>query len=245
MKGTPMKVALFVPCYIDQFYPQVGIASLELLEKLGCEVAVPARQTCCGQPLGNSGFEAKTIAIQAHFKQLFEEFSFVVCPSASCALHLIEHSGAIGDLKDRVYEICDFIDRYCDISGISAKNFDRPIGFHHGCHGLRGLRLSKSSERMEPAYSVPEKLLSRVSGLKVTPLMRVDECCGFGGTFSVTEEAVSVMMGEDRLADHLAGGAEVIVSTDMSCLMHLQGLADRAGQQLEVKHVVELLNSGI
>lgn len=236
-----MKIALFVPCYVDQFYPQVGVASLELLEKLGCEVVVPQGQTCCGQPLANSGFGKMGKNVEAHFDHLFSDFEYIVTPSASCALHVEEHFHAPANYRERVYEICEFVYRFCDYKSIQSR-FSHKVGLHQGCHGLRGLRLGKSSELVSEEFSMVTSLLDQVDGLEIVELERIDECCGFGGTFSVSEEAISVMMGEDRIADHRAHGAEYIVSTDMSCLMHLQGLIKRQKTGIGVKHVVELLN---
>lgn len=238
------KVALFVPCYVDQFYPQVGIASLELLEKLGCEVVVPEGQTCCGQPLANSGCGKLGLDIEKHFSDLFSGFEYIVTPSASCALHVKEHFYTPGGYKNNVYEICEFVHRFCDYEKINA-NFRHRVGLHQGCHGLRGLRMGKSSELVTDEFSIVKDLLDQVQGLELVELERRDECCGFGGTFSVSEEAVSVMMGQDRVADHESHGAAFIVSTDMSCLMHLQGLMKREKIKMGIKHVVELLNEGI
>lgn len=236
------KVGLFVPCYVDQFYPQVGIASLELLEKLGCEVVVPENQTCCGQPLANSGFGEKGLNIEKHFGHLFSGFEYIVTPSASCALHVKDHFHLTGEYRNNVYEICEFVHRFCNYENIRSI-FNHKVGLHQGCHGLRGLRLGKSTELVSNHFSMIEDLLRQVQGLELIGLDRQDECCGFGGTFSVSEEAISVMMGEDRIADHQSHGAEFLVSTDMSCLMHLQGLMKREKIKIGVKHVVEILNT--
>jgi len=235
-----MRVALFVPCYIDQFYPQVAVASLELLEKLGCEVIVPTDQTCCGQPMANSGFASSTEGCDANFTQNFEGFDYIVGPSGSCVLHLKEHHPS-EKIRNSVYEICEFLTDVLKVSALSAT-FPHRIGLHQSCHGQRGLRLSSMSERNEKPFSKLQDLLSLVKGVEVVMPEREDECCGFGGTFCVTEEAVSVKMGQDRIKEHAANAVDYIVGADTSCLMHMEGILRRQGSKVQVKHIVEILN---
>jgi L-lactate dehydrogenase complex protein LldE len=244
-----MTIALFVPCYIDQFYPQVAVATLTLLERLGCEVVVPAGQTCCGQPLANAGFEAESLPIMRHFADLFDGYDYVVSPSGSCILHVKEHYTRLGDpalihrLHDRTFELCTFLTDVLQVDRLDAR-FPHRVGIHESCHGLRGLRLGKSSERNEPAFSKPRRLLEMVDGIELVDLERSDECCGFGGTFAVNEEALSVKMGRDRLRDHERHRAEVVTGTDMSCLMHLEGLGRREKRPLQFVHIAEILAGG-
>ncbi len=237
-----MRVALFIPCYIDQFYPHVAVATLELLEKLGCEVVYPLDQTCCGQPMANAGFEQEGLKALALFEKNFEGFDYVVAPSGSCILHVKEHtSEKEGTLRDCVYELSEFLVDVLNVEALHAS-FPHRVGLHRSCHGLRGLRLGSSSELHGPAFSKVQYLLGLVDGLELVELNRQDECCGFGGTFAVTEEAVSVKMGRDRINDHRSHHAEVITGTDMSCLMHLDGLIRREGTPLKVLHLAEILN---
>ena len=235
-----MRVALFVPCYIDQFYPQVAVASLELLEKLGCEVIVPTDQTCCGQPMANSGFASATEGCDANFTHNFEGFDYIVGPSGSCVLHLKEHHPS-EKIRNSVYEICEFLTDVLKVSALSAT-FPHRVGLHQSCHGQRGLRLSSMSERNEKPFSKLQDLLSLVKGVEVVMPEREDECCGFGGTFCVTEEAVSVKMGQDRIKEHAANAVDFIVGADTSCLMHMEGILRRQGSKVQVKHIVEILN---
>jgi L-lactate dehydrogenase complex protein LldE len=235
-----MRVALFVPCYIDQFYPQVAVASLELLEKLGCEVIVPKDQTCCGQPMANSGFASSTDGCDTNFSNNFEGFDYIVGPSGSCVLHLKEHHPS-EKIRNSVYEICEFLTDVLKVSSLNAS-FPHRIGLHQSCHGQRGLRLSSMSERNEKPFSKLEDLLGLVEGVEILKPERTDECCGFGGTFCVTEEAVSVKMGQDRIKEHNANEVEYIVGADTSCLMHLEGILRRQGSKVQVKHIVEILN---
>ena len=235
-----MRVALFVPCYIDLFYPQVAVASLELLEKLGCEVIVPTDQTCCGQPMANSGFASSTEGCDTNFTTNFAGFDYIVGPSGSCVLHLKEHHPS-EKIRNSVYEICEFLTDVLRITSLSAK-FPHRVGLHQSCHGQRGLRLSSMTERNEKSFSKLEDLLGLVEGVEILKPERADECCGFGGTFCVTEEAVSVKMGQDRIKEHDANAVEYIVGADTSCLMHMEGILRRQGSSIQVKHIVEILN---
>jgi L-lactate dehydrogenase complex protein LldE len=218
----------------------VAVASLELLEKLGCEVIVPTDQTCCGQPMANSGFASSTDGCDANFTNNFEGFDYIVGPSGSCILHLKEHHPS-EKIRNSVYEICEFLTDVLKVSALSAT-FPHRIGLHQSCHGQRGLRLSSMSERNEKPFSKLQDLLSLVNGVEVVMPEREDECCGFGGTFCVTEEAVSVKMGQDRIKEHATNEVDYIVGADTSCLMHMEGILRRQGSKVQVKHIVELLN---
>ena len=250
MDYSHLKIGLFIPCYVDQFYPQVGIATLELLEKLGCKVSFPLNQTCCGQPMANSGFEHLTKDCNNLFFDSFAEFDYVVAPSGSCVLHIKEHLKVEDHLEEskklrkKVYELVEFITDVLKIEEIAA-DFPYRVGLHQGCHGQRGLHLSQMSELNAAPYNKPEILLSKVQGLQLVDLDRKDECCGFGGTFCVAEEAVSVKMGKDRVADHIRHNAEYITGSDMSCLLHLEGILKRKNSPVRVKHIAEILNSAV
>jgi L-lactate dehydrogenase complex protein LldE len=238
-----MRVGLFIPCYVDQFYPQVGIATLELLEKFGCEVVYPPNQTCCGQPMANSGFEHLTKGCNDLFIKNFEEFDYIVSPSGSCVLHIKDHLHGDGTtIPQKIYEFVEFMTDVLKVENLEAS-FPYRVGIHQSCHGQRGLKLAQMSELMAPGFSKPEKLLKMVKGLELIKLTRGDECCGFGGTFCVAEEAVSVKMGKDRVADHLHHGAEYITGADMSCLMHMEGILHRQKSTVQVRHIAEILNS--
>jgi L-lactate dehydrogenase complex protein LldE len=250
MKYSHLKIGLFIPCYVDQFYPQVGVATLELLEKLGCNVGFPLNQTCCGQPMANSGFEHLTDGCNTLFMNSFEEFDYVVSPSGSCVLHIKDHLKVEGKpaeskaVRKNVYELVEFITDILQIDFIQA-DFPYRVGLHQGCHGQRGLHLAQMSELNAEPFSKPETLLRKVKGLQLVELDRKDECCGFGGTFCVSEEAVSVKMGKDRVADHIRHDAEYITGSDMSCLMHLEGILRRKNSNVRVKHIAEILNNAM
>lgn len=243
-----MRVALFVPCYVDAFFPEVGIATLELLERLGCEVHYPLDQTCCGQPMANSGCHGDAAATEALFVRNFSGFDHVVTPSGSCAHHVrdqltaIEQTGEVHQVRRRTHELVSFIHDVLQVHEFPWAEFPHKVGLHIGCATLRGLREASASELKEPAFNKPARLLAGVKGLQLVQPQRVDECCGFGGTFSVFEEPVSAKMGIDKVTDHLQAGAEYIVTPDMSCAMHQQGCARRLGLPLKFLHIAQVLN---
>jgi L-lactate dehydrogenase complex protein LldE len=243
-----MTVGLFIPCYINQLYPQVGIATFELLEKLNVDVVYPLEQTCCGQPMANAGYEYESLGACNNFVEKFKKFNYIVIPSGSCVYHIKKHydiipqSEEVLKVRENVYELCDFLVNVLDVKNVGAR-FPYKVGIHKSCHGLRGLKLGACSEIVGGSYSVLEELLKEVADVELMELTRSDECCGFGGTFSVYEEAVSVKMGKDRLKDHFDNDVEVITATDTSCLMHLEGLIMRENKTLKVKHIAEILNS--
>jgi len=243
-----MEVALFVPCYVDQFYPGAARATLELLEKLGVNVHYPAGQTCCGQPMANSGYEHLTGGCNENFIKHFEGYDYIVSPSGSCVLHLKEHLHSSKhptqgeEIRHRIFELTEFLTDVLKVESLDAR-FPYKVGVHQSCHGQRGLHLSQMSELTAPYFSKPGKLLEMVKDIELIALDRTDECCGFGGTFCVAEEAVSVKMGKDRVADHVQHGAEFITGADMSCLMHMEGILRRNKSSTKVIHIAEILNS--
>lgn len=243
-----MKVALFVPCYVDAFFPEVGIATLELLERLGCEVAFPLDQTCCGQPLANSGCHADGRAAEALFARNFAGFEHVVTPSGSCAHHVREHMTGIDQTPDVVHmrrhtwELAEFLHDVLQVREFPWAEFPHKVGLHIGCSTLRGLGQASTSEIPAPAFNKPRALLAAVRGLEFVAPQRPDECCGFGGTFSVAEEPVSAKMGYDKVSDHHQAGAEYIVSPDMSCVMHQKGCAQRMKLPIRFIHLAQVLN---
>ncbi|MDB5278378.1 MAG: Fe-S oxidoreductase [Ferruginibacter sp.] len=243
-----MRAGLFIPCYVDQFYPQVAIATLQLLEKLGVEVVYPPNQTCCGQPMANSGFEHLTKGCDELFVKNFANLDYIVCPSGSCTLHIKDHlhdehhEEAATGIRKKVYELTEFLVDVLKVEKLDAS-FPHKVSMHQSCHGQRGLKISQMSELVAAPFSKPGKLLQMVKGVELVELSRPDECCGFGGTFCVFEEAVSAKMGKDRVADHIDHGTEFITAADMSCLMHMEGILKRQKSKVQVKHIAEILNS--
>jgi L-lactate dehydrogenase complex protein LldE len=241
-----MRIGLFIPCYIDLFYPHVGLATVEVLERCGVEVDFPEAQTCCGQPLANAGLHADARPLAERFLRIFEPYDHVVSPSGSCVAMVRHHyhevlgnSDQLQSVARKTLELCEFLIDVLRIERLPGR-FPHRVGLHQSCHGLRELRMAAGSERVGPAFDKPGQLLATLDGIEITELRRPDECCGFGGLFSVTEEAVSCMMGNDRIADHEQAGTDVLTSTDMSCLMHLEGLLRRQQKPMRVMHIAEI-----
>lgn len=242
-----LTVGLFIPCYVDQLYPEVGMATVELLERCGVRVVFPQEQTCCGQPMANTGCTEQARPLAERFLKIFKDFQYVVAPSGSCVAMVRHHydeylegEPGFAELKTKTFELCEFLVDVVRLDKL-AHDFPYRVGLHQSCHGLRELRLGSSSELVTAAFSKPRQLLELLSGIELVPLARADECCGFGGTFAVAEEAVSCMMGQDRIHDHQSAGAQVLTANDMSCLMHLAGLIRRQGSPLRVMHIAEIL----
>jgi L-lactate dehydrogenase complex protein LldE len=249
-----MTVALFVPCYVDQLYPRVAIAALTVLERLGVQVDVPEGAACCGQPSANAGFAREGHSTIERYVDVYAEYERVIVLSGSCAVHVrlhagevVAHDGRADDagvrVAERTTEFCSFLHDEIGVDRVAALGaaYSGRVALHIGCHGLRGLGLAKPSELQTRPFDKVRALLGAVRGLEIAQLTRPDECCGFGGTFAVAEPAISVKMGRDRLRDFTTHGAGAVVSTDMSCVMHLDGLARRSGVGLPMFHVAELL----
>jgi L-lactate dehydrogenase complex protein LldE len=241
------KLGLFIPCYIDQLYPQVGLATYRVLRQLGLAIDFPEEQTCCGQPMANSGCAAETRPLAERFLKIFRKYDHVVAPSGSCVSMVRNHyaqwlEGKPGfdHLRANTFELCEYLVDTVGVTKVEGE-FPLKVGLHMSCHGLRELRLGRSSERMVPDFNKVRPLLAQLRGIELIELARPDECCGFGGTFAVNEEAVSSLMGRDRIADHVQGGAEVITGFDVSCLMHLEGMIRREKIPIRVMHVAEIL----
>jgi len=249
------RVGLFIPCYIDQVYPRVGMATVRLLEKLGVSFEFPVNQTCCGQPQFNSGCFSDAAKLAVKMCRIFKDFDWVVCPSGSCTGMvreyyelLLDSEKARDDFKHLVshtLELCEFLIDVLKVETIDGS-FPHKVGLHQSCHGLRGLGLGVPSEQVLPGRTGKVmRLLKSLRGIELVTTGRSDECCGFGGTFSVFEGAVSSFIGRDRIKDYEQAGAEVIVSYDVSCLMHLEGLIRRDKKLLRVMHIAEILDGAV
>ena len=243
-----MRIGLFVPCFIDALHPEVGTATLELLERFGLDVSYPLDQTCCGQPMANSGCHKEAAATEALFVRNFSGFDYVVAPSGSCVHQVREHMTAVEQTEEvravrkRTFEIVEFLHDVLKVEAFPWAHFPHRVGYHKGCGTLRSLGHARPSELNLPFFSKPRDLLSKVKGIEFVEPARPDECCGFGGTFSVTEPAVSARMGYDKVRDHAVAGAEYIVSADSSCMLHQQGCAERLGLPIRFIHIAQVLN---
>ncbi len=240
-----MKVGLFVPCYVDALYPEVGVSTYRLLQKLGVSVEYPERQTCCGQPMGNAGFERMAVPLAEKYDSLFGGYDYVVAPSASCAAYVrVFHPVLVKERQcaaaGKTVDIVEFLHDVLKVDSLPAR-FPHKVSVHNSCHGVRELGLSSPSERNVPRFNKIIDLLQLVRDIEIVEPERPDECCGFGGMFAVEEQAVSARMGLEKVRRHIATGAEYVTGPDSSCLMHMQGIAKR--QQLPIKfiHVAQIL----
>jgi L-lactate dehydrogenase complex protein LldE len=219
-----MKVALFITCLNDVFFPRVGVATTTLLERLGHEVAFPAAQTCCGQMHANTGYAAPARTLERNVADVFKGHDVVVSPSGSCVAHLRAHT------EIPVYELSELLVDVLGVTDVGAR-FPHRVTYHPTCHGLRMLHLGDR----------PTRLLSAVDGLELLPLPDAEQCCGFGGTFAVKNAAVSGAMLADKCASAGATGAEYLAAADSSCLAHIGGgLARRPGAPQPI-HYAEIL----
>jgi L-lactate dehydrogenase complex protein LldE len=244
---SSLQVGLFIPCYVDQLRPETGLACVDLLDEQGIDFVYPTEQTCCGQALLSAGAAPQARVLARRFVEIFGRFDHVVTPSGSCAAtmrthlpHLVPGPEA-NRLAGATFELCEYLVDVQEAPALGGR-LDTRIGVHESCHALRALRLGTSTELQDPPRRDPVRvLLDGIAGVEIVELDRRDECCGFGGVFALDEEAVSSRMGLDRLDDHVRAGAEVITSTDVSCLLHLDGLASRQGIGIRFQHVAELL----
>jgi L-lactate dehydrogenase complex protein LldE len=243
-----MRIGLFIPCYVDAFEPQVGIATLELLERFGLEVEYPFDQTCCGQPMTNTGCHREAAATEALFVKNFASYDYIVCPSGSCAhqvrynLDAIEQTEQVVAVRRKTFELVEFLHDVLHVEAFPWAAFAHRVSLHHNCNALRGLKVASMSELNVLEFSKPRSLLEKIRGLELVKLARPDECCGFGGTFSVFEEGVSAKMGQDKVRDHVQAGAEYVTSSDSSCMIHQQGCALREQIPLKFIHIAQILN---
>ena len=244
-----MKVGLFIPCYVDALYPHVGIATYKLLKQLGVEVEYPQKQTCCGQPMGNAGFQQKAEKLVEDYDKLFAEYDYVVAPSASCAAYVrFFHPGIVNHecrTAQKTMDVVEFIHDVIKPKALPWAKFHHKVSLHNSCHGVRELGLSSPSERNIPRFNKIKDLLQMVEGIDIREPERVDECCGFGGMFSIEEPDVSTRMGEDKIKRHIATGAEYVTGPDSSCLMHMAGIAKKEKMPIKFIHVVQILAAGL
>jgi L-lactate dehydrogenase complex protein LldE len=238
-----MNVQVFIPCFIDQLYPQTGFNTIKVLERVGCTVTYNPSQTCCGQPAFNAGYWGESREVCNKFLNDTSEAEFVVLPSASCAGFVRNYYTTIYDksstpgvtkgLREKVYELSDFLVNVLKIDDLGAT-FNGKATYHHSCAALRECKLKKE----------PLQLLSKVKGLELIELGDEETCCGFGGTFAVKFEGISTAMGDQKIDHVKKTNAEYLISTDMSCLMHLNGVAEKSAFPIKSVHLADVLASG-
>lgn len=230
------KVAMFVPCFVDQLLPQIALDTARVLERLGFEVTVPSKQTCCGQPAFNSGYWQLARPIAQRFVRIFALADAVVCPSGSCTAMVrcfypellagtreFENAKSLGA---RAYEFSEFLARVAQVTDIGAT-FPHKVALHDACHALRELGIRDA----------PRQLLRSVRGLELVNLPRSEECCGFGGTFAANFATISAAMGAAKADNAETSGAEYLTSTDPSCLLHMDGILRRRRSAVRTIHL--------
>ncbi len=240
------KVGLFIPCFVNTIYPDVGVATLKLLKYFGYEIEYPSNQTCCGQPFFNSGFMKEAKELAKKFFNEFHKYDFIVAPSASCISMVKIHYKKLLPkdefelLSKKSFEIVEFLHDVVKVKELPST-FPHSIALHLSCHGLRELELATPDELNLPYNNKVLNLLNLVKDITIKELPFAQECCGFGGTFSVNESEISIAMGKDKIANFKKSGADFLVGYDSSCLMHLASIKPN----LPIKHVVQILASGL
>jgi len=237
------KVQLFIPCFVDQLYPATGFNMVKVLEKAGCEVVYNPSQTCCGQPAFNAGFWDDAKDVCDKFLKDFNKDSYVVAPSASCVGFVRNYYGKIYENSSQInvarsigfktFELSEFLVKILKITNFGAR-LEAKATYHDSCAGLRECKIKNE----------PRQLLANVQGLELTEMEDVETCCGFGGTFAVKFEPISIAMGEQKVEHALATNAQYLISTDLSCLMHLQGYINNKGYSLQTLHLADVLANG-
>lgn len=238
-----MRIALFVTCIGDTVFPESGIATVRLLERLGHEVEFPQRQTCCGQLHFNSGYQTEALALARRFVRVFWDTELVVAPSASCVAmvrefypYLAEQAGDarlarhVGKLAPRVLELTEFLVKRMGVENVGAS-LDSRVTYHPTCHSLRSLHLGDA----------PLRLLGAVRGIDLVELPRADECCGFGGTFSIKNADTSNAILDDKIEAVLESGAQIVTAVDTSCLAQIGGALSRRRIDVQTRHIAEIL----
>jgi L-lactate dehydrogenase complex protein LldE len=237
-----MKVSLFITCLADVFYPGVGKDTVDILEKLGCEVVFPEDQTCCGQPAYNSGYHKESKSVAEHMIKTFENADYVVSPSGSCVLMIQEYVHLFQEddnwrqkaeaLAAKTFELTRFIVDILKVEDVGATLTTRAT-YHTSCHMTRLLGVKDA----------PMKLLSNVKGLEFADLPNKETCCGFGGTFSVKMVPISEQMVNEKIEHIEETGAEILIGADCGCLMNIGGRIDRQGKPIKTMHIAQVLNS--
>lgn len=236
-----MKVSLFITCIVDQFFPQVGASMVQVLRRLGCEVDFPSEQTCCGQPAFNSGYQSEARDLAERFINIFDNSEYIVSPSGSCASmakifypDLFKHDSAncerARSLASRTHEFTEFVVNVLGVEDVGAR-YQGKVALHQSCHLLRELNVR----------SEPLRLLKSVKGIELVELERADLCCGFGGLFSIKYPVISGGMLQEKIDTITRSRAELIVASDMGCLMHIDGGLSRQRLAVKTMHIAELL----
>ena len=238
-----MNVQLFIPCFVDQLFPDTAFNMVKVLEKAGCTVTYNTRQTCCGQAAFNAGYWEESKSVCQKFIRDFNGTDPIVAPSASCVGFVKNYYGRlfdnssvhheVQDIRTRIHEFSSFLVHVMGVTDFGASLSGKAT-YHDSCAALRECQIKEE----------PRKLLSKVRGLELKEMIDVETCCGFGGTFAVKYENISIAMGEQKVENAMATGADYIVSTDLSCLMHQQGYINQKGYSIKTLHLADVLAAG-
>ncbi|MFC2114606.1 (Fe-S)-binding protein [Bacteroidota bacterium] len=238
-----MEVDLFIPCYIDMLFPDTGFNVVKVLEKAGCKVHYNPNQTCCGQPAFNAGYKNEAFRVAKKFLADYKGNRYIVCPSSSCIKMVTDHyedffinssqRTLFKKIQSKAIEFSSFLTDVLKIDDLGAS-FPAKVTYHDSCSALRGMGIKTG----------PRKLLEKVKGLELIEMNESETCCGFGGTFSIKMEPISSAMADQKVGNALATGAEYIVGTDISCLMHLDGYLKKQKKDLKVMHLADVLAQG-
>jgi L-lactate dehydrogenase complex protein LldE len=238
-----MIVDIFIPCFIDQIYPNAGMNMVKVLEKVGCDVNYNPEQTCCGQPAFNGGFWEEAKVVGEKFIKEFQQDRYIVSPSASCVGMIknyypeMFHNSALHNeykqLSKNIHEFSSFLVNIMKVTDVGAK-LDGIGTYHDSCAALRECKIKQE----------PRTLLKHVRGLEIVEMKDTESCCGFGGTFSAKFEPIAVGMGADKVKNALDTGAQYLISTDASCLLHMEGYIKKQNKDLKTMHLADVLASG-
>lgn len=238
-----MKVQLFIPCFVDQLYPETAMNMVKVLEKLGCDMHYNPQQTCCGQPAYNAGYKREAKAVGEKFLKDFKEDGYIVSPGGSCTGYVRNYYNQLFDNSPehnlcksvtlRVYEFTEFLTQILNVENVGAQ-LQGKATYHDACGALRECGIKEA----------PRKLLSNVQGLELIEMKEAETCCGFGGTFAVKFEPISNGMAQTKVQSALDSGAQYIISTDASCIMHMQGYIDKNKLSIKTVHIADVLASG-
>ncbi|MCC6186140.1 MAG: (Fe-S)-binding protein [Chitinophagaceae bacterium] len=238
------QVQIFIPCFVDQLYPETGMNMVRILEKLGCDVHYNSQQTCCGQPAYNAGYKEEAKKVATKFLHDFKEDYYIVAPSGSCTGYvrssfeeMFADSAEVANskkVKGYLYEFTEFLTEILKVENLDLK-INTKVTYHDACGALRECGIKEG----------PRKLLSNIKGLELVEMAECETCCGFGGTFAVKFEPISIGMAQTKVQSALQTGAEYIVTTDVSCMMHMQGYIDKNNLPIKTIHIADLLAMGL
>jgi L-lactate dehydrogenase complex protein LldE len=238
------KVQLFIPCFVDQLFPQTGLNMAKVLEHFGCEVSFNPNQTCCGQPAYNAGYQDEAREIACKFVTDFNDVDYIVAPSGSCTgfirsyyPHMLEHSKESNKGKQIVQRAFEFSEFLVDVLKVQLSNtqFPHKVTYHDACGALRECGIKAQ----------PRTLLNQIKVMELVEMKECETCCGFGGTFAIKYEPISIGMAQNKVQSALATGASYIISTDVSCMMHMQAYIDKNQLPIQTIHIADILISEI